>query len=181
MAEPLAEPLAESLAESSAGTQPIANDPVAGLIDIALPQPVSLWPQTWPLRIAIALLLAAAIVGLWRVIHRWRVNRYRREALAELSRIERAFDFNKAPAELVARLSVLVRRTALAAFPRETIAPLAGSAWLAFLDRSASGLQFSQGPGRLLANAPYQSTAPNGAELRSLADLVRRWIRGHHV
>ena len=164
-----------------AEAQPIANDPVAGLVDIPLLQPVSLWPQTWPLRIAIAVLLATAIVGLWRFIHQWRVNRYRREALAELSRIERTFDPDKAPAEFVSRVSMLVRRTALAAFPRETIAPLAGSAWLAFLDRTSDGLQFSQGPGRLLASAPYQSTAPSGADLRPLADLARRWIRGHHV
>jgi hypothetical protein len=164
-----------------AEAQLIANDPVAGLVDIPLPPPVSLWPQTWPLRIAIAVLLATAIVGLWRLIRRWQVNRYRRQALAELSRIERTCDPDNAPAELVARLSMLVRRTALAAFPRESVAPLAGAAWLAFLDRTASGVQFSQGPGRLLASAPYQSTAPDGAELRSLTDLVRHWIRGHHV
>jgi hypothetical protein len=164
-----------------AEAQPIASDPVAGLFDIPLPQPVSLWPQTWPLRIAIAVLLATAIVGLWRFVHDWRINRYRREALAELSRIERTCDPETAPKEFVSRLSVLVRRTALAAFPRETIAPLAGSDWLAFLDRSWSGLQFTRGPGRLLASAPYQSTAPSGVKLRSLADLVRGWIRGHHV
>jgi hypothetical protein len=169
------------LAKSLAEAQPIANDPVAGLIDIPLPQPVSLWPQTWPLRIAIAVLLATAIVVVWRAVHHWRVNRYRRDALAELKRIERTFDPDAAPAEFSARLSTLVRRTALAAFPRETIAPLAGLDWLAFLDRSSSGLQFSCGPGRLLASAPYQSTAPSSAELRSLADLVRRWIRGHYV
>jgi Domain of unknown function (DUF4381) len=169
------------LAELLANAQPIANDPVAGLVDIPLPQQVGLWPQTWPLRIAIAVLLATAVVALWRFVHQWRVNRYRREALAELSRIERTSDPDRTPAEYVAQLSMLVRRTALAAFPRETIAPLAGSAWLAFLDRTASGLQFSQGPGRLLASAPYQSTVPDGAELRSLADLVRGWIRGHHV
>jgi Ca-activated chloride channel family protein len=88
-------------------------DPVAGLIDIPLPQPVSLLPQTWPSRIAIAL--------------------------------------------------------------------LAGPAWLAFLDSTYDGSEFSEGPGRLLASAPYQRTAPGGGEVRPLAALVRRWIRGHHA
>jgi Domain of unknown function (DUF4381) len=156
-------------------------DPVAGLIDIPLPQPVSLLPQTWPSRIAIALLLGAAIAGMWRLVHQRHVNRYRREALAELSRIEQSFDADKAPAELVTRLAVLARRTALAAFPRERIAPLAGPAWLAFLDSTYEGSEFSEGPGRLLASAPYQRTMPAGGEVRSLAALVRRWIRGHHA
>ena len=156
-------------------------DPVAGLIDIPLPQPVSLLPQTWPSRIAIALLLAAAIAAVWRIVHHRHVNRYRREALAELGRIEQAVDADKAPAELVTRLAVLVRRTALAAFPRERIAPLAGPAWLSFLDSTYDGSEFSEGPGRLLASAPYQRIAPDGGEVRSLAAVVRRWIGGHHA
>ena len=156
-------------------------DPVAGLIDIPLPQPVSLLPQTWPSRIAIALLLAAAIAAVWRILHQRRVNRYRREALAELGRIEQSVDADQAPAELVTRLAVLVRRTALAAFPRERIAPLAGPAWLSFLDSTYDGSEFSEGPGRLLASAPYQRIAPDGGEVRSLAAVVRRWIGEHHA
>ena len=66
-----------------------------------------------------------------------------------------------APNELAAQLSLLVRRTALAAFPREQIAPLSGAAWLAFLDRSSGGTEFSRGPGRWLASAPYAQTGPN--------------------
>ena len=156
-------------------------DPVAGLIDIPLPQPLSLLPQTWPSRIAIALLLAAAIAAVWRIVHQRHVNRYRREALAELGRIEQSVDADQAPAELVTRLAVLVRRTALAAFPRERIAPLAGPAWLSFLDSTYDGSEFSEGPGRLLASAPYQRIAPDGGEVRSLAAVVRRWIGGHHA
>ena len=158
----------------------VQPDPVAGLIDISLPPPVSLWPQTWTLRITIALVVACAVVGLWQFIHHWRANRYRREALAELDRIGRDEGVGEG-GEQLAELSLLVRRTALAAFPRETVAPLAGGAWLAFLDRSYGGQGFSQGAGRLLVSAPYQRVPPQGSELRSLAELVRQWIRGHHA
>src|SRR5262249_17607722 len=115
-----------------ADVKPIANDPVAGLIDVPLPREVSLWPQTWPARIAIAVLLVGAIVGLWQFLRYRRANRYRREALAELARVANA---GMAPSECLAQLAVLLRRTALAAFPREQVASLAGPAWLAFLDR----------------------------------------------
>ena len=151
------------------------TDPLAGLIDIPLPQEVSLWPQTWALRIAIALIAASALVAAWRLAHRFYANRYRREALAELD----TMIANGTPDQV--RLSVLVRRTALGAFPRETVAPLTGSAWLAFLDRSYGGREFSEGAGRLLISAPYRRAAISRDQLEALADLVRRWIRGHHV
>ena len=151
------------------------TDPLAGLIDIPLPQEVSLWPQTWALRIAIALTTACALVAVWRLAHRFYANRYKREALAELSEMIA----NGTPDQV--RLSVLVRRTALGAFPRETVAPLTGSAWLAFLDRSYGGREFSEGAGRLLISAPYRRAAISRDQLEALADLVRRWIRGHHV
>jgi hypothetical protein len=156
-------------------------DPVAGLIDIPLPQPVSLWPETWLSRIAIVVLFAAAVAALLRFIHYWRVNRYRREALSELDRIERGFVSQAAPGQLVAQLSVLVRRTALAAFPRERVASLAGSAWLAFLDDTCGEHEFSRGIGRLLVSAPYDRIAPTDRQISALVDLTRRWIKVHHV
>ena len=162
-----------------ADAQTRVSDPLAGLIDIPLPQEVSLWPQTWPLRIALALVAAAAVLAIWRFVHRYRAGKYRREALAELDGIRRVAD--STPDQVAARLSLLVRRTALGAFPRETVAPLAGPAWLAFLDRSYGGEEFSLGAGRLLISAPYQCAEPNRNQLDELVGLVSRWIRGHHV
>jgi uncharacterized protein DUF4381 len=162
-----------------AEAQPVQADPLAGLIDIPLPPPVSLLPQTWELRISLAALLALAVLVVWHFIRRYRANRYRREALSELDQICAASD--RAPHQTMDRLSVLVRRTALDAFPRETIAPLGGTAWLAFLDRSYGGREFSNGVGHWLADAPYRPTSPDRGELQPLADLVRRWIKVHHV
>jgi Ca-activated chloride channel family protein len=163
------------LANSLVDTQTI-TDPVAGLIDIPLPPEVSLWPATWPARIAIASLLVAAVVGTWKFLRHRRANRYRREALAELKQIVRT-----ASQPTATQLSLLVRRTALAAFPREQVAPLAGEAWLAFLDRSLDGTEFSAGAGRLLASAPYAPIAPGDRQLAGLVELTGRWIRRHHA
>lgn len=154
-------------------------DPVAGLIDFPLPREVSLLPQTWEARLAMIVLIAAVGAAVWRYAHLRRANRYRREALAELARIAHAN--NSGASELLSSLTMLVRRTALAAFPREQIAPLIGPAWLSFLDRSYGGEEFSHGVGRLLASGPYRQRPPDGAELQSLLHLVRRWIRGHHA
>ncbi len=149
-------------------------DPVAGLIDIPLPIPVSLWPETWASQIAIAVLAVALIALVGWLAWRWWVNRYRREALADLDDILRG-------QPTVDALALLVRRTALAVFPRETVAPLAGKEWLAFLDRSYGGSEFSQGAGRSLSRSPYQRSADAAGDVNAAAALVRRWIRTHHV
>lgn len=154
-------------------------DPLADLIDIPLPQEVSLLPQTWPLRIAIVLIAVLVVWTIWRFVHHRCANRYRREALSELDRIGQTSD--AAPRRLADQLALLVRRTALGAFPRETIAPLTGTAWLAFLDRSYGGDEFSRGVGRWIVSGPYQQTEPGRDELNALRALVDRWIRVHHV
>jgi uncharacterized protein DUF4381 len=156
----------------------ISADPVAGLIDIPLPPAVTLWPQTWTSRITIALLLiglVAFVVGFAR--RRW-VNRYRREALAELEQITRAAADD--PGALAAGLATLVRRTALAAFPREQVAALAGHAWLTFLDRAYGGTEFAHGAGRDLETLAYRPQ-PRKTSQMPLVDLVRRWIKVHHA
>lgn len=152
-------------------------DPVAGLIDIPLPVPVSLWPQTWPLRIVVAVVVAGLLFGAWRLIRSWHRNRYRRAALAELARIASAVDDTKAADASVA-LAILVRRTALAAFPREQVAALAGPTWLAFLDRTATTKDFSEGAGRFLEIGAYR---PAPEDARPLLGAVRHWIKAHHA
>jgi len=154
----------------------LVPDPVAGLIDIPLPREVSLWPQTWPARVALVLVCAGIIVAAWRFARTWRANRYRREALRELKQITQMPSH-----ELAMQLSMLVRRTALAAFLREQVAPLSGTAWLAFLDGTSSVTEFSCGPGRWLASAPYARTEPDDDQRSALIALIRRWIRGHHA
>jgi Ca-activated chloride channel family protein len=124
------------------------------------------------------MLLAAVVIALWQFLRYRRANRYRREALAELKRMERG---GTTPAELPTQLALLLRRTALAAFPREQVAPLVGSAWLSFLDRTSRSRQFSEGEGRLLASAPYRQAPLSDGELHSLVVLVRQWIEVHHV
>jgi len=152
----------------------IPADPVAGLIDMPLPASIGLWPQTIAARVVCIAILIAVVVMVGRWLYMWHVNRYRRAALADLDRILKG-----SSAVIVSQLALLVRRTALAVFPRQKVAELSGEAWLAFLDRSYGGHEFSAGAGRALSRGPYEP--PHEDAAAGLPDLVRRWIRMHHV
>jgi Ca-activated chloride channel family protein len=162
------------------GAPTLPNDPVAGLIDIPLPVMVNFWPQTWTSRVAAVLLVLGLIAAIVWIVRRWHADRYRRAALAELDGIlhERA---RKDAAATTDALALLVRRTALTVFGRDTIVPLIGPAWLTFLDHSYGGQEFSQGAGRMLATAPYAQLPVTPSDVMSLEDLVRRWLRTHHA
>jgi hypothetical protein len=152
------------------------------MADIVVPEPVSYTPQTegWLVLVGL-MLLAAAFMG-WRYWWARRQNRYRRAALAELREIEGRFDVAGAPSEPVADLAALLRRTALAAFPRVEVASLYGESWLRFLDNTLGGSQFASDSGRLLVTVPYRSNAEiSTEELKALAGLARRWIAGHRA
>ena len=162
---------------------------LATLADIVQPAPPSWMPQTigWP--VAGALLLAwLAWVG-WRGWRRYRANRYRREALAALSRMQGALR-EADPARRATALrdaAVLLKRTALAAWPRGQVASLAGAQWADFL-RTHAGRAGEAAAllATLVQDAEYRADAVLAAQWPAeRADAVggacRRWIADHHV
>jgi len=151
------------------------DDAIQGLLEIALPEPVSYAPQTIGWYVLLALLLAAAIYAGIRWGRAYRANRYRREALVELSEIAGG------GAAAGAQLSVLVKRTALGFAPRGTVAELSGDAWLEWLDGTMAGREFQDGPGRLLPALAYQDAEVSDTEWAELTGLLRRWIRRHRA
>lgn len=134
------------------------------------PPPVLMTPQTAGWIWLGAVLLAAIAVALRHFLKRWCANAYRRAALRELG----------ACSGDVACLAALVRRTALATYPRSDVASLHGRDWLVFLDRSYDGDAFENGAGQVLARVPYEPGADiSGDTRRSLRALVETWIRRH--
>lgn len=151
-----------------------------GLHEIELPEPPSYRPQTigWAILLAIALV---AIVILGSLCYRnWQANRYRREALHRLAELEQAAMKIETRSSALVELPLLLRQTALSAFPREEIVQLSGESWLKFLDQSYGGSAFTQGTGQLIAQLAYQpplalDRIPNETVI-NLIGLVRTWI-----
>jgi hypothetical protein len=146
------------------------------LHDIVTAPPTPWWPPApgWCVLAGIALVLLGSVA--LACLARWRRDLYRREALTKLDRI--ACD-PLAPSSLAA-IAELLKRVALAAYPRDRVASLSGDAWLAFLDKSGGTDAFTRGAGRVLRDAAYRKDAPHEvAEFSKLAHVVRQWITHH--
>lgn len=155
------------------------------LREISLPDPVSWTPRTvgWYVVFGLAAVVASRLI--WIAYCRYRSNAYRRAALAELSVIEQAVRLGRRRDEALATLPSLLKRTALAGYPRSEVAGLSGPAWLAFLDQTMRGSGFAIGEGcrvSELAYAPRNRVAQISDEsLTALLRLARRWIAHHRT
>ncbi len=148
--------------------------PVLDLRDIHAAPPPPFWPPApgwW--------LLAGLLLALAAVASMWLYRRYRRRS--EWQCIEQELGHlatlaSEDPAAFATGLSSLLRRVALQRFDRRRVAPLSGEAWLEFLDRTGGEGEFSQGVGKVLADAAYVPD-PDSISAEPLLELARRWIR----
>jgi hypothetical protein len=158
------------------------NDPasLARLHDIIVPAPIAPW---WPLApgwyLLAGLLVLLAGLGLWRMLRRRQARRYRVEALSELHALRRR---PADPREAVAGILVLLKRTALAAYPRVQVASLNGAAWWRFLDLSGGKTRFADGLGDFAERLVYGQQGIDETSKRDLKHLYRaagQWIKRH--
>lgn len=143
------------------------------LKDIHLPPAVSWWPPApgWWLAPLFAAVFAFVAHRLWR---HWRRPTLRRIGLRDLAILEA--DPKLGPQQKAQQLSILLRRVALSAYPREQVAGLNGRAWLQWLDGLLADGRFVDGPGRVLEDAPYRPEQPLAVQLDALFSLCREWL-----
>ena len=89
--------------------------------------------------------------------------------------LQGAYDNSGDARQYAADLSVLLRRLSISAFPRAESASLTGDDWLNFLDSSLQRKAFSDGPGRILLDAPYRAELKS-EELMPLLEVCEEWI-----
>jgi hypothetical protein len=134
------------------------------LRDLAVPAPVSFWPPAPGAWIVLAGL--AALLALF---------------LSDLRRRHRADAYRRAPrpdARAVERISEVMKRAALVAFPREQVAPLSGARWADFLAGSGRGKLDAPALRRLLCEA-YGAHGPEPADVGRLIEQARIWVAAH--
>lgn len=132
------------------------------------PPRISMWPETeaW---IWLGLVVFALLTYL---VFRWfrylKANAYRRAAVAELNTV----------GDDAGAIAAIVRRTALAVYPRTVVAALHGEDWLRFLDKTRGKAGFETDKGRKMLQAPYLAEPVYVAGLNGLA---ADWVRHHRV
>lgn len=130
------------------------------LHDIVVPPEPPLWPPGDGLWVLLALVgVSLAAVWRWRRAQQQR-NAYRAAGLALL-----------AQADSVHEVSVVLKRVALAAWPRARVAPLQGADWVRFLNATCAHCRF----------APESLARPDTPADGALRDQAARWIRRHAV
>ena len=162
------------------------SDPTSleNLYDIMTPPPVPWWPPAPGWYVVGTAVLVLAVWAGWSWWRRWQAAAYRRAALAALQQLKActADEAQRAPA--LRELPELVKRTALAAFPRQQVASLSGAAWLAFLDRTGHTNAFTYGRGQflpVLSYDPHTASRLDTQEVEELCSVVSSWIQDHSV
>lgn len=146
----------------------MADDPadLGNLHDIVVPDAVPWWPPAPGWIVLAALLLLASIYYAYRRYRLWQAAAYRRAALRELAAARSPKD-----------VAEVLRRTALAIAPRESVAALRGTAWTDWL-AARSPDPLPENLATTLSSALYNPTATNG-DLEALRAFASRWITRH--
>ena len=140
---------------------------------IVLPDPVPLLPVTPGWWVLAGWLLTIGVGLAVRLRAQHLASRYRREALAAINALA---DRGLAAADTAAGIAAIVKRTALAAYPRAEVASLAGADWSEFLVRTADDDPLVRDKAGAIAAAAYRPTDP-----QEIVEAARRWIRTHRA
>jgi hypothetical protein len=128
------------------------------------------------------ILLGLVLYGMVRAVRRWRANAYRRIALAELERLIARLGHGSRATETLAEIAELLKRVALAAFPRTDVASLTGQRWISWLHQTGCDAVFPGEIARLLTETVYRPAAASTVppeQLQALLDATRQWIQRH--
>lgn len=154
------------------------TSPLDQLADIHLPDSLSWWPLAPGWWVLIALFIIA-IIGffIWRT--RKQQNYYRLVAQQELAAIYTQYQQSQDTAAYLHSLSVLLRRTAITAYPQSFNASIKGAEWLSWLDAVCPALnqKFSSELGQSLLTSAYQKNPQ--VDATGLYQLSEQWIKLH--
>ncbi len=152
---------------------------LANLHDIVMPPPVPWWPPAPGWYVLAVVVVVVVITIVWRARSRWLARRYRTQALTELRAIQLE---SLEPADAAASMMTVLKRTALAAYPRQQVAGLSGMDWWSFLDQGIGGKEFSESLGPMTNVLVYSDARDDEASvavIEQLAVASERWVRNH--
>ena len=155
---------------------PGQTDPLANLRDIHIPGAIDPWPPAIGWWLIAAAALIAISYGIYLVFKWWKSNQYRREGIRALKYL---LENHASEKQYLRDYSDLLKRIALSAYARESVANLTGEAWVSFLDRSTGTQEFSMGEGQILIQGNYELNPKVDVDKLHLLGLY--WIKKHRT
>lgn len=160
------------------------SDPTSldNLHPIVLPIMKGFWPIAPGWYLIAAFLVGVIVFFIFRILQKRKANKYRRDALIQLSVLKTSLENMEAEQSLRA-LPILIKSTALHAYSRNLIASLYGEMWIDFLNKTLSAPLFIKEDGVLLDHLSYGTPTDiiNVSRQQSiqLFDHVQYWILHH--
>jgi hypothetical protein len=139
------------------------------LHDIVMPPAAPWWPPAPGWYVVAGAVALATVVVAARAWAQYRRAAYRRAALAELGSLPPT-------AEATPRVAEILKRVALAAYPREEVAGLSGAAWVLWLGETG-GRPVPADVSVVLTQNVYGVATRGATEV--LKAFAIRWIRRH--
>ncbi|PIB35707.1 hypothetical protein BFP72_10030 [Reichenbachiella sp. 5M10] len=133
------------------------------------PAPIAFTFETIGWLILACILGCATCILIILQIRKYVKNRYRREALAELSTLKNA---------PLSQTMIILKRVAISVFGREAVGPASGRSWLQFLEKSAKGVQFVTYE-ESIQKALYTDQPVDTVLQQKIMSNAQKWIRNH--
>lgn len=154
------------------------TDPLAQLKDIHLPTPISWWPLAPGWYAVITLIVFLCIFILYRFYKNYCHAKAKKHALILLTHYQKHYEKEGDVAWTSAHISELLRRVALAYYPREKVASLHGEDWLLFLNETSKGVDFTLVK-EMLLDAPFKTN--QSMDLTPLFNAAQLWIKQRSI
>jgi len=154
------------------------------LNDIVLPATVGWWPLAGGWYFLFGLLLMAFAWFAYRSLRHWIGNRYRRAALLELQLLAQGIQTVSNRETSLRQLPVLLKRTALCAYPRSQVASLSGKDWFRFLNSKLKKPAFTESDSITLDNISYSTgdmSCIDSQIAKALIDASKQWLKHHQI
>ena len=161
-----------------------SNDPASlqNLNDIVMPATVNWWPLASGWYVLIGILVISMLWFGYRSLQRWLANRYRRSALLELQQLALGVQNEKSRDSSLKKLPVLIKRTALSAYPRQQVANLSGKVWFDFLNSSTKKPLFTESLLAAMEYISYSNKELNAIDAQTINELLAassNWVKRH--
>ena len=161
-----------------------SNDPASlqNLNDIVLPATAGWWPLASGWYVLAGLVVIFISWFAYRSLRDWKANGYRRSALSELGTLSEGIQNPTGRSSSLRKIPILLKRTALAAYPRSEVAQLTGENWFQFLNSTLKKPSFTESTFNTLNQISYTTgdlNDINGETANALLEACRQWLKHH--